>query len=646
MFHIAFLFIIHNASLFSFVVIHPDKEENPVKSKKKTGTINRTDRMKNKTTIPQKEAIKLQESLRRKHIGDMRANIAEMIQIKRAMEKIKLDSLKKIKNRKKKSYLIRELQPYEKALTTVLSEYSKISRKETTLFNKEFQIELDFDSSLAQQSYDGIKNALNNLEIFLDKIRADYDNRELVESFSNEWIKKDSTFFTPIHERFLDFKDREGFRKFQRQAKDRVFEKIADFKDYKKKIDTNMMQMNNVDTSMKRFEEAPDVSSETLKAGPEGLYDISRSLENYIGKVYTDVRAAELAIIENISFDEAFARLRTNRSERPDWGEKLHTTKKAETLEDIDKYSQTLTEAVNKTDKMRIRTLNMLSRITDMSMNFLSLTLKEGKKNSTLSLEKAFAIERHRGEGSKNNPVKSSQPGAGIGNIKQDSGEARGISLDRFTYNQDSYGMSGGRKMAFSLPKEELFHINEQFINANVLPGRKFLSESIRSGWIYIDTWYVIGPWENSGAIDYKNLHPPEQEIDFDMEYKDGKKDKDGLHRALKWRFMQSSSVRIIVPDEAEESTYYLYTDIYFERDTEMVTAFASDDAARVWITYPSGRKLLVWEDNLRSSWKMNEIIKKILFRKGYNQILVRLENGPTYCAFSMIFCPTEKPKP
>ena len=59
-------------------------------------------------------------------------------------------------------------------------------------------------------------------------------------------------------------------------------------------------------------------------------------------------------------------------------------------------------------------------------------------------------------------------------------------------------------------------------VKAQALPGRRFSKDAERKGWLYINTWYMIGPWESFGREDFSIVHPPEVSIDFDAVYTDG----------------------------------------------------------------------------------------------------------------------------
>jgi hypothetical protein len=170
-----------------------------------------------------------------------------------------------------------------------------------------------------------------------------------------------------------------------------------------------------------------------------------------------------------------------------------------------------------------------------------------------------------------------------------------------------------------------------------LLPGRKFTRSSDRRGWLYIDTWYVIGPFQKpeGDRLSYDTRFPPETRVDLDGQYPGKIDPQSGRPVALRWRFFQSNTLRITPPDEIDGSVYYAYTEVWFEEDEEVLVAVASDDAAKVWVN-----DLVVWEDAGLSPWRLDEGFRKVLFRRGYNSVLVRIENGPVVCQFSLLLCP------
>lgn len=68
-----------------------------------------------------------------------------------------------------------------------------------------------------------------------------------------------------------------------------------------------------------------------------------------------------------------------------------------------------------------------------------------------------------------------------------------------------------------------------------------------------------------------------------------------------------------------------------------MLVAMSSDDAVKVWLN-----DRIIWEDGRGVLWRLGEGFRRVHFRKGYNTLLVRLENGPIRCIWSLLLCPPE----
>ena len=195
---------------------------------------------------------------------------------------------------------------------------------------------------------------------------------------------------------------------------------------------------------------------------------------------------------------------------------------------------------------------------------------------------------------------------------------------------------------------------------AQALPGRRISATSIRKGWLYINTWYMIGPWDigKDRKMNRKQFaipHPPEFGIDFDAVYKDGVTGRSGvietdfdpqnvngkqvaLDGVLRWKFMQSESLHNKMPITDKSGIYYAYTELYFDTTREMLVAIGTDDSGKLWV---NGEVLWKDSDNDRGAYYIDEHIAKIKFRKGVNKVLIRLENdGGGAAGFSLMLCP------
>ncbi|HUT11058.1 MAG TPA: hypothetical protein VMY42_11220 [Thermoguttaceae bacterium] len=164
----------------------------------------------------------------------------------------------------------------------------------------------------------------------------------------------------------------------------------------------------------------------------------------------------------------------------------------------------------------------------------------------------------------------------------------------------------------------------------------------------------MIGPWYNFGRSDFAIIHPPELSIDFDAVYADGQRgvavaerdahpievrgDKVALDGTLRWKFMQSESIHNVPPVTIDWSTYYAYTELYFDEPAIMYVAVGTDDSGKVWI---NGEE--IWQDQGMSWYKIDEHVQPFRFNRGVNRVLVRLENdGGGATGFSFLVCPPD----
>lgn len=159
--------------------------------------------------------------------------------------------------------------------------------------------------------------------------------------------------------------------------------------------------------------------------------------------------------------------------------------------------------------------------------------------------------------------------------------------------------------------------------------GKDSKPQWISAKWMYVDSWYTIGPFPNPGRRNIDTQFPPESVIDLDATYvgKDGKQ--------VSWQFLNSTSPGIFPNNDQEYGIYYAYTEIWMEEAMDLVVAVGSDDNSRIWVedkqVWISGREL--------KSWRANEGFRTIHFKKGLNRILYRVENGWRETLYSFMIC-------
>ncbi|MEX0139566.1 hypothetical protein [Janthinobacterium sp. BJB304] len=75
---------------------------------------------------------------------------------------------------------------------------------------------------------------------------------------------------------------------------------------------------------------------------------------------------------------------------------------------------------------------------------------------------------------------------------------------------------------------------------------------------VYINSWYLIGPFKGKHGRGLSSIHyyPPEDGIVLDSAYRG----KD--NRVVQWRYINADSYPLVPPDFAEDAVYYGYTEL------------------------------------------------------------------------------------
>lgn len=163
--------------------------------------------------------------------------------------------------------------------------------------------------------------------------------------------------------------------------------------------------------------------------------------------------------------------------------------------------------------------------------------------------------------------------------------------------------------------------------NMSLDVGRRLVEEGGSPvEWMFVDTWYTIGPFPNPNRINLNKKFPPETVVNLSATYR-GKDD-----RIVGWEFLQTNEVRCTPLHDEEYAIYYAYTELWFDQATELWITIGSDDKANVWV---NGRPVWISGDQLKS-WNYREGQRKVHFRQGVNKVLYRVENGWKGTSFSL----------
>jgi hypothetical protein len=150
------------------------------------------------------------------------------------------------------------------------------------------------------------------------------------------------------------------------------------------------------------------------------------------------------------------------------------------------------------------------------------------------------------------------------------------------------------------------------------IPGRRVTAKGQGAEWMFVNSWYTIGPFPNEGRANLHRRFAPESVVDLDATYVG----KD--NRPVRWQFTQNATPMLRPPQPVEYAIYYAYTELWFDEPRDLWVAIGSDDASTIWI---EGQMVWKSRDDLKA-WSAGEGLRRVHFKKGLNRVLYRLENG------------------
>jgi hypothetical protein len=435
-----------------------------------------------------------------------------------------------------------------------------------------------------------------------EKIKQEQAQRPLPADYSRQLVTQAEILAKKDLEDKL-FKFREMVLKM-RQRKDNLLERVE-----QRRLPVSAPADAN-DVSQARNISQADLSSLSRNASIEDIYNRLRAYEDEIQKNHLAVNAARQALLKGLSFPEVYNSMKSGLSRMLD-------------------FERLIADQTGGGDWLRSSGSNAAAglyiRSTADLNNYRGL-LGQASRQAGLAgarLEGLFGLPRPGQAG--NAGQGNGSPGGGGGGWGGGNGGLAGANM----------GGSGSLHWSYYSGAK----LNESMVRAQAMPGRRFARNADSKGWLYINTWYMIGPWENYGRDDFSIIHPPEISIDFDAVYTDGQRGKGieeteshpisvhghevWLDGTLRWHFMQSESMHNTVPVLTDHSTYYAYTELYFDEETTMLVAIGTDDSGKVWINDKD-----IWQDNGSSWYHIDEHIAPFNFRQGWNRVLLRLENG------------------
>ncbi|WP_309385985.1 hypothetical protein [Cerasicoccus frondis] len=361
------------------------------------------------------------------------------------------------------------------------------------------------------------------------------------------------------------------------------------------------------------------------------LYEQIQEMTGLVDEAFAEGQAADLANRKEMSLQKAREEVYKPESQKgPDLGEALSQNQPS-TREEFQQFNEALDEATSAAQQMSRTAQNRKEALTGenqqqsgQGQNGEQLEAKLNQKNQLQAQMKMLAQNGGRQNGNVQDMRALMAQNYTLGGGGNDS-DGQALSMSFETAMSQS-----------ALPKTVSLNVNKTL--AQAVPGRRLDMNSERQGWIFLDTWYVIGPWQRPNKNDSFDVEfPPESLVDLDATYIGKVSRFRNEPMELRWRFVQTENIRINPPDEISDAVYYGYTEVFCEAATEVTVAVASDDMAKLWVN-----GLVVYEDSGLSGWQIDEGFRTILLKPGYNKVLIRLDNGPAVCYFSVLMCPTE----
>lgn len=193
------------------------------------------------------------------------------------------------------------------------------------------------------------------------------------------------------------------------------------------------------------------------------------------------------------------------------------------------------------------------------------------------------------------------------------------------------------------LPDEMDFTHRPDVGDFAAIPGRRLVSGGATSEWMYVDTWYIIGPFAHDRRRELLDVRfGPEANVNLDDSF-EGKPNSRGERRKLRWEYKKTGWAEptpprtawwVIEPRSVESyGIWYAFTEIYSDAPREVWIATGSDDYGKLWINDE-----LVWRSpKERKPFNATENIQLVKLKQGQNKVLVRIENAGGTMGFSLM---------
>ena len=388
---------------------------------------------------------------------------------------------------------------------------------------------------------------------------------------------------------------------------------------------------------------APRARSANRRLDVADLYAHARALEDSIAETFKEVRAMDLAMVRDMSLEDARGDIDLIRPVRPDLDVDLlrEATRTEARFEEHKGEVRTALRETSSMVNLSHRMLEMASESVD-KMRFgtdVQMAPEEEEAPDFRLIIRELAMEDVTGRFSdlaEAMQALEQQGDEGAGGARRRSGGSGGA---------DGGGAAGRRGLDYQdLTAEEIAGMGSLPLfgddgagESGLLPdlppdvpavGARKLSPDGRPGpWMFLDTWYTLGPFPNPNRVNIDREFPPDSLVDLDASYVG----KDG--RSVRWQFVQSGSPMIAPANAEPYGIWYAYTEFYCDRPRDVLIALGTDDRGNLKI---NGVPVWISSKQLKG-WEIDEVWRRVHFSEGINRILYRIENGWQVTGFSLV---------
>ena len=387
-------------------------------------------------------------------------------------------------------------------------------------------------------------------------------------------------------------------------------------------------------------------------------YELARDIEEAVTETYREVVAATTALEQHLPLEEAERLTDVAKPVRADIDKEL-LDGRASDPETFAKQKEARYNAVRETENMVDASMAMMNEAFRLSGfgeggefrdrdRRVAMGLKWLRRGDLAGHDEGERAEKFHALAGLSMQIERAAAEDRHARAKDLRGVTMGGYMQQGAGNKDeNYRRVAGRAGEYvGQPASR----GEAGTGADLLPGNVLAvdetSRGMPGGWMYLESWWIIGPFPNPDRVNITRKFPPESVIDLDAAY-------EGQGGLVRWQFSQARSnfpperhnrhrSEVIPPDRREFAIWYGYTILRVDRECDVWLAAGSDDRSDVWV---NGMK--VWASgNNRKVWTIDEGFRRIHLHKGANNVLVRLENGPGPTSFSVCVSPNETPPP